>query len=148
VYCLSLLKRHLFFDASMEKAALSAGARSGHSGKPSLRVAHPPRFDLGCKESKNAFLNYLDEHGYAVVAAVADEAEVVAAKVRFWAAIDLNAEVVLNPASPNCDSLWWPDKRTGPIAAHIPSNVDSELVSNAVLDSMRRHHMLAFLQPQ
>ena len=97
----------------MEAAAQAAADRPTQAGQPPVCASHPPRFDISNEESKKAFLSYLDEHGYAVVAAVADEAEVHAAKARFWAAANLTAEDVLNPDAPNCDSLWWPNKRTG-----------------------------------
>ncbi len=78
-----------------------------------VRAAHPPRFDLDSSDSKAAFLNYLDEHGYAVVAAVADDAEVAAARASFWSAAQLKADEVLDPAAPDCESRWWLNKQTG-----------------------------------
>ncbi len=98
----------------MEAAAQAAADRPTQANQPPfLSVSHPPRFDLRSEESKKLFLRYLDEHGYAVVAAVAEEAEVHAAKARFWAAANMTAEDVLNHNAPDCDSLWWPNKRTG-----------------------------------
>ena len=100
-------------DTTMEAAAEAAEARSGEHVHPALRISHPPRFDLSSDESRSAFLKYLHEHGYAVVAAVADEAEVAAAKARFWAAARLSAEDALNPDAPDCDTIWWPHAATG-----------------------------------
>ena len=97
----------------MEAAAEAAEARSGEHVHPALRISRPPRFDLRSDESQSAFLKYLHEHGYAVVAAVADEAEVAAAKARFWAAARLSAEDALNPDAPDCETIWWPHAATG-----------------------------------
>jgi hypothetical protein len=95
----------------MESAAPASAQLSRE--QPPLRATNPPRFDLSTDKSKAAFLRYLDEHGYAVVASVADEAEVVAARARFWDAAKMNADDVLNPNHPECNSLWWPNKNTG-----------------------------------
>ena len=84
-------------DAVMESAANAATSGLGSTNNSNVRIANPPRFDLSSAQSKRDFLNYLDVHGYAVVAAVADEAEVAAAKTRFWSAAKLNADDVLDP---------------------------------------------------
>jgi hypothetical protein len=97
----------------MESASNAATPGSSDLDHSSIRVAHPPRFDLSNSESKVDFLNYLDEHGYAVVAAAADEAEVAAAKARFWSAAQLNADDVLDPDAPECETRWWLNKQTG-----------------------------------
>lgn len=117
-----MLLRHAFSidriqsvpNTAMQSAFNAAADGPGDADATSnVRVAHPPRFDLGSSDSKAAFLNYLDEHGYAVVAAVADDAEVAAARVSFWSAAQLKAEEVLNPAAPDCESRWWLNKQTG-----------------------------------
>ncbi len=86
--------------------------------KPPISVANPPRFDLSSAQSKADFRRYLHEHGYAVVASVADEAEVHAARARFWAAAEMNPEHVLSCERADCDSLWWPNKSTGSSRPH------------------------------
>jgi hypothetical protein len=101
----------------MESAAQAAASQSPRN--PPIRVANPPRFDLTSGESKAAFLRYLDEHGYAVVASVADEIQVAAAKASFWAAANMDADNVLNPDNADCDSLWWPNKNTGARMLHV-----------------------------
>ena len=105
----------------MESAAQAAASQSPRN--PHIRVAHPPRFDLTSGESKAAFLRYLDEHGYAVVASVADETQVAAAKASFWAAADMHAENVLNPDNADCDSLWSPNKNTGARMFHVKKQI-------------------------
>jgi hypothetical protein len=105
-------------DAVMESAANAATSGLGSTSNSNVRIANPPRFDLSSAQSKRDFLNYLDVHGYAVVAAVADEAEVTAAKTRFWSAAKLNADDVLDPDAPDCESRWWLNKQTGACIAH------------------------------
>ena len=103
-------------NTTMQSAFNAAADGPGTADATSnVRVAHPPRFDLDSSDSKAAFLNYLDEHGYAVVAAVADDAEVAAARASFWSAAQLKADEVLNPAAPDCESRWWLNKQTGAI---------------------------------
>ena len=102
----------------MESAANAATSGLGSTSNSNVRIANPPRFDLSSAQSKRDFLNYLDVHGYAVVAAVADEAEVTAAKTRFWSAAKLNADDVLDPDAPDCESRWWLNKQTGACIAH------------------------------
>jgi hypothetical protein len=97
----------------MESASNAATPGSDELNHSNIRVACPPRFDLSNSKSKVDFLNYLDEHGYAVVAAVADQAEVAAAKARFWSAAQLNPDDVLDPEAPECESRWWLNKHTG-----------------------------------
>ena len=78
-----------------------------------LRAIEVPRFDLHNAADRSAMTEYLDEHGYAVVAAVADAAEVDAAKRRLWDALEMKPEEVLDPAAPDCERKWWPNKSNG-----------------------------------
>ena len=50
----------------------------------SVEAHRPPRFDMTSPEGQASMLAYLAEHGYAVVASVADEQEVAAGKALMW----------------------------------------------------------------
>jgi hypothetical protein len=52
------------------------------SGAVSVKAIHPPRFELDTQQSE--FSQYLDEHGYAVVAGVANDEQVEEAKSLMW----------------------------------------------------------------
>jgi len=60
----------------------SDGAHDLSAGSVPVIAHHSPRFNL--PQDKDAFLRYLDEQGYAVVAEVADVTQVAAAKMLLW----------------------------------------------------------------
>ena len=76
---------------------------------------HPPRFDIN---SMNEMLEYLQEHGYAVIAGVATEKEIADAKENFWSFFEfVNPQIKRNDASTWSNSNWLGDKSTGIISS-------------------------------
>ena len=101
----------------------AASSEARFSAAKALRVIEAPRFDLRNAVDRAAMMQYLEEHGYAVVAAVADAAEVAAAKRRLWDALEMKPEEVLDPAAPDCERKWWPNKTNGECSARHASHM-------------------------
>jgi hypothetical protein len=67
-----------------------------------------PRFDIGDSEQAQQMLAHLEEHGFTVVAAVANADEIEAAKSRFW-----NYAEDVRPALRRDDVTTWEDPWIG-----------------------------------
>ena len=70
----------------VKASSTSSDGGSSHDLCPSLPITarRPPRFDVGTRAGAAGFAAYLDEHGYAVAAGVANVEQVARSKSQMW----------------------------------------------------------------
>ena len=71
-------------------SSTSSDGVSSHDLCPSLPITarRPARFDVGTRAGAAGFVAYLDEHGYAVAAGVANAEQVARSKSEMWAFLE------------------------------------------------------------
>jgi len=85
----------------------SAQEQKQDEAKVEVEAFHAPRFDVSQASEKEEFLNYLDEHGFAVVKSVADVEQVAAATNTFWDFCESIPGTRFRRDDPNsCEFMW------------------------------------------
>ena len=102
-----------------------------------LRGADVPRFDINDKVKQKQMLEYLEEHGYAVVANVASEEDISSAKVQFWEYF-CKTNGSIKPSNPSTWNTDWPASSVDGICSAKGFNHSEFLWQARLLPAVKR----------
>jgi hypothetical protein len=106
-----------------------------------LRGADVPRFDITDQKQEGQMLQYLNEHGYVVVASVANEDDINSAKNDFWDYFCKTNEII-NPSDASTWDTDWPASSADGICSAKGFNHSRFLWRTRLLPAVKRAYGL------